>query len=268
MLQLDHPAMTAVRICALLAFWIGLAAPQAVEVRSLGDFTLERTLQLAGETHHVQGIDLDGERIWVTSVDAPRRKGYLLEFSLADGKLLRKVEIGQGERFHPGGLAADGDSLWIPVAEYRRTSSAVIQRRSKRTLEVEFEFPVGDHIGCVAASSAELLGGNWDSRDFYVWNRQGRQLRKMHNPTENHYQDLKFLGAQLVASGLLPDRAGAIDWLEYPSLKLLRRISAGKTDRSVEFTREGMTIRGERLYLLPEDGPSRVFVFRMDRSIP
>jgi hypothetical protein len=236
-----------------------------MEVASLADFTMERTLALAGETHHVQGIDLDGERIWVTAVDARQRKGYLLEFGLAQGNLLRQVEIGRGDRFHPGGMAADGDALWIPVAEYRRASSTVMQRRNKRTLAVELEFEVRDHIGCVAAAGAELTGGNWDSRDFYVWDRNGRELRRIHNPTENRYQDVKFVGGQLIASGLLPNGNGAIDWLAYPSLRLKRRVTVGKTDRGVEYTREGMAMRGERLYLLPEDSPSRLFVFRLDR---
>ena len=232
---------------------------------TLADFTLERTIALAAATHHVQGIEVDAGQLWVTAVDTPGRKGYLLEFSLPGGRLLRQVEIGAGERFHPGGMAADGDSLWIPVAEYRRASSAVIQKRSKRTLALEFEFTVADHIGCVAANPAGLIGGNWDSRDFYVWDRLGRELRKIPNPTANAYQDMKFAGDRLVASGLLPGRTGAVDWLDYPSLQLRRRVAAGKTDRGVEYTREGMTVRGGRLYLLPEDGPSRLFVFRMDR---
>jgi hypothetical protein len=57
---------------------------------------------------------------------------------------------------------------------------------------------------------------------------------------------------------------GAIDWLEWPSLKLLRRIDAGKTSRGVPFTNEGLAARGDRLWLLPEDGPSRLFEFRVE----
>jgi hypothetical protein len=232
---------------------------------SLNGFPLERTLALRGETHHVQGIDLDGEILWVTSVDQPNRRGYLHEFSLTTGELLRTRGIDEGERFHPGGFSADAESLWMPVAEYRRESSAVIQKRSKRTLEKEFEFRAPDHIGCVAVTGAEIIGGNWDSRLFYVWDKQGRELRRTANPTANRYQDMKAIDGRLIASGLLDARSGAIDWLEYPSLKLLRRIGAGVTDRGAPFTREAMTVKGDRLYLLPEDSPSRLFVFRLSR---
>jgi hypothetical protein len=233
---------------------------------ALSDLPLLKTIELRGTTHHVQGIDLDAEgtRLWVTSVDRAAKKGYLHEFSLPSGELRRTVEVGVGERFHPGGMALDGESLWIPVAEYRRESSATIQRRNARTLELEGQFEVADHIGCVAAGAEGLIGGNWDSRIFYVWDRSGKLLRKVENPTPNGYQDLKFAGGQLVGGGLLPGRVGAIDWLEWPSLKLVKRMEAGKTSRGVPFTNEGMAVRGDRLWLLPEDGPSRLFEFGLE----
>src|SRR5258708_378367 len=87
---------------------------------SLYDFSPARTLELQGEKYHGQGIDLDDRRLWVTSVDAPNRKGYLQEFSRSSGERLRRVELTRGDRFHPGGIATDRESLWIPVAEYRR----------------------------------------------------------------------------------------------------------------------------------------------------
>ena len=149
----------------------------------------------------------------------------------------------------------------MPVAEYRRDSSSVVQKRNVRTLELEYKFDVADHIGCIAAAPGVLIGANWDSRDFYVWDRTGRLLRKLANPTTNGYQDIKFVDGSLVASGLLPGRKGAIDWLEYPSLRLIRRVTVGQTSRGVPYTSEGMALRGDRLFLLPEDSPSRLFEF-------
>jgi hypothetical protein len=69
---------------------------------------------------------------------------------------------------------------------------------------------------------------------------------------------------QIVAGGLMPGRAGAIDWLDYPSLALKKRVKVDKTDRGDPFTREGMAIRGNQLLLLPEDSASRLFLFRLD----
>src|SRR5262245_43697641 len=104
-------------------------ASQLPRVESLEQLKLQRVLELKAETHHVQGVDVDAQRVWVTSVDTPSRKGFLQEFSRETGELLRSVEVQDGDRFHPGGFAADETSLWIPIAEYKRNSTAIIQRR-------------------------------------------------------------------------------------------------------------------------------------------
>lgn len=223
-----------------------------------------KVLPLQARTAHVQGIDTDGAHWWVTAVDRATRKGFLQEFTFAEGRLERTIEIQDGDRFHPGGIAADADSIWIPVAEYRAKSTAVIQRRSKRTLELISQFPVEDHIGCIAVTPDFLIGGNWDSRDFYIWDHQGKLIRKISSATGNSYQDIKFRGGQVVASGTLVGGRAAVDWLDM-SMVLVRRLELGKTDRSAPYTREGMTIFADRLWLLPEDGESRLFQFDLPR---
>lgn len=256
---LRGPACAAV----ILALTPMLAWSQTRRAGSLEELGPPTVIALDGKTFHVQGMDLDRDRLWVTSVDAADHKGYLHLFSLPSGKLIRSLEIQDGDRFHPGGISADLNSLWIPVAEYRRNSTSVVQRRDKQNLKLLFQFEVSDHIGCIAVAPGALIGGNWDGREFYVWDHKGRLTRKLVNPTLAAYQDMKFIDGALVASGLLPGRAGAIDWLEFPSFRLLRRISAGPTDRGVPYTNEAMTVRGGRLYLLPEDGPSRLFIFAL-----
>jgi hypothetical protein len=226
-----------------------------------------RVLELQGKTNHVQGIDTDGVNLWLTSVDSAEHKGYLREFKLEDGRQIRSIELQDGPRFHPGGINADAESIWIPVAEYRPNSSAVIQKRNKKTFALELQFAVPDHIGCVAVTPEFVIGGNWDSRDFYFWDHQGRLIRKVTSETGNSYQDMKFRSDGIVASGGLRDRSGAIDWLEFPSMHLMRRVIAGKTDRGASLTREAMTTFQEQLWLLPEDNQSRLFVFPL-ASLP
>jgi hypothetical protein len=237
------------------------AARQLPSVDWLEQLKLSRVMELKASTHHVQGVDTDSRHVWVTSVDTPGRKGYLQEFSRGSGGLLRSVEVQEGDRFHPGGFATDDRSLWIPVAEYKRNSSALIQRRDKQSLKLEYEFAVPDHIGCIAVNPEFLVGGNWDSLDFYVWDHRGNLVNKISSTTSNAYQDMKFDSGYLVASGLLPDRTGAVDWIEFPLMKLVHRLRAGKTDRGQVFTREGMAIRDGLLLLLPEDDSSRLFFF-------
>jgi len=240
----------------------------ALWAQSLDQLTLVRVVELKGDTHHAQGIEVEDGRLWVTSVDRAAQSGYLHEFSLTDGALLREVKLRDGPRYHPGGIAGTKDSLWIPIAEYRAHSSAIVERRNKRSLAVEQRFAVDDHIGCVAIDGATVIGGNWDARELYFWDTSGKLLRKASNPTGNAFQDIKVVGGRLVGSGLLADRAGAIDWVALPGLEPLRRIAAGKTSRGDPYTREGMTIRGDELFLLPEDAPSRLFVFRLETAQP
>jgi hypothetical protein len=229
----------------------------------LGASNLLQAIDLPGETYHVQGIEVEGTEAWLTSVDREKKRGYIFHYKLTGKEPRQAMEIQQGSRFHAGGISPDGASLWIPVAEYVRNGTSTIQRRNKQTLALEQEFEVADHIGAVAVVPEGLLGANWDARDFYVWDRQGRQLKKFANPYPAAIQDMKFIDGRLVVSGILPDRTGAVDWLQWPSLKRSRRITMGKTDRGVPYTNEGMTIRDSKLWLLPEDTPSRLFVFRL-----
>lgn len=245
----------------MLRFTCFLLCGSAALAEDLASWGPPRVLPVAATLHHVQGIDVDGTSLWITSVDRAARKGWLHLVDLRTGRLVREAEIQEGERFHPGGISVDLDSVWIPVAEYHRNGKTTVQQRDRRTLALLSRFEVADHVGCVAASRDALYGGNWDSLRIYTWDRSGRELARKDNPTGTAYQDLKFLRGRIVASGNRDRESGAIDWLDPVTLALERRITAGKTDRGVRFTNEGMTIRGGKLYLLPEDGPSRLFVW-------
>lgn len=226
------------------------------------DLTPEKIMPLEGNTHHVQGILVDGSSLYLTAVDRENRKGYLFEYSIATGKQLRSVEIQEGERFHPGGFDANATSFWIPVAEYRRNSSAVIQKRNRKTLALESSFVVKDHIGCVAVAKNQLYAGNWDARQVYEFTFDGREIRRRDNPSQVRFQDMKFRKSRLIGSGLTAG-PGVVEFLHPDTLASLFRLEFGKTDRGVVYTHEGMDFDGERLYFVSEDAPSRLFIFRI-----
>lgn len=222
-----------------------------------------RVVPLAGSLFHVQGLLVSGDRVFVTSVDRAARKGYLFECTLAAGTIVRSVELQSGDRFHPGGFDEDRDSLWIPVAEYRPGGTTQVQRRSKDTLERLASFEVPDHIGALAARGGRLFLANWDARRVLEMSSGGRILTVRSNPTPYRIQDWKFRGGMLVASGLAPKGSSehAVVWLDPETLRVVRRIGAGVTGRGVPLTNEGLDFRGGTLFLLPEDAPSRIFVF-------
>ncbi len=232
-------------------------------ILTLDSFGAPLVYPLNAPLQHVQGIETDGRRLWVSSVNKEAKTGHLHLFEIATGKLLQTVRVDSGDMFHPGGMSLQGSSLWVPVAEYKRIGRSRIEQRDKQTLLLRSYFTVDDHIGCVAINGKKLIGGNWDARQIYTWSLKGAQLTRQENPQNTHYQDMKFRQGQLIASGVLGKNAGAIDWLNPRDLNLLKRVTAGKTDRGVLFTNEGMTMFGGKLYLLPEDGPSRLFVFQL-----
>ncbi len=245
-------------LCFILLCWSTLTAAE------LDPAAATAVLFMGGKFHHVQGIDVEGKILWISSVDSAARKGYLSRVDLSTGKLETQVEIQSGERLHPGGISLSGNAVWVPLAEYRRNGKTTVQKRDKRTLSLISEFAVDDHIGCVAAGSGWIAGGNWDSLQIYFWNPQGQLIRKMGNPNGNRYQDMKWADGMIIASGKLASEAGgpgAIDWLMPDSLHLVRRVTTGVTDRGVSLSNEGMTLRRGKLYLLPEDDPVRLFIF-------
>jgi hypothetical protein len=192
-------------------------------------------------------------------------RGYLHEFDRATGRFLRRLELTDGARYHPGGISLHDGSIWVPVAELRPDSSAVIEEIDADTLQIRRKIRVADHLGCVAISDRNIVAGNWDSRLLYVFDlASGKQLAVVPNPSATPYQDMKFVHGQLVAGGPSSLLSGAIDWIDWASMKRVRTLRTGVTDRAVPYSGEGMALQGRDLYLISEDGPSRLFHFRLD----
>ena len=269
MVRRAKQAALAVTLLLLLVFQVAAAPTKAIRAVEHGQ--LLGILKLQGQLFHVQGVDLDEQHIWVTSADTWNHRGYLHEFDRATGKFMRRLELTDGARYHPGGFSISGHSIWVPVAEYRPDSSAVIEEIDADSLQVRRKIHVADHLGCVAVGNGNLVAGNWDSKRLYIFDQaDGRPMRVVRNPSKTRYQDMKFIDGKLVAGGLLTGQSGAIDWIAYPSMRLLRSLRTGATEptrlfsEARPYTGEGMTLRGRDLYVLPEDGPSRLFHFRLD----
>lgn len=235
------------------------------------DARLLGALKLDGELFHVQGLEVEGRRLWVTSVDRASHRGYIHEFDRQTGRFLRRLELTDGARYHPGGLSIFGRSIWVPVAENRPNSSAALVEIDADTLRVRRRIHVADHLGCLAVSGRKLIAGNWNSRLLYVIDLEdGAPTRVVPNPTRTRYQDMKFVDGQLVAGGYRSLWSGTVDWIDWPSMKVNRTLRAGAIGpvrpfgRGGPFTGEGMAIDGRELYVVPEDGPSRLFHFRLN----
>ena len=249
---------------------------------------LARKVQLRFPTYHPQGLARVGNRLFLSSVeiteptvkypeprdgyDRSAGKGVGHVFVLTrDGRLLRDIVVGEGTVYHPGGIDYDGESVWVPVAEYRPNSRSIVYTIDPGTYQVTERFRYADHVGGVVRdpSSGTVHGVSWGSRTFFSWNGTGSLLRS--RPNESHYvdyQDCDNSGDQLqLCSGIasLPTAGGGSYELGGIALIDLRDDStvhgvpfpyfstAGHvaTRNPVTLERDGSTLR---LIAAPDDG--------------
>jgi len=183
-------------------------------------------------TFHPQGMVKIGETMFVSSVDirtATKRYpqlqdgydrdtgegvGHLFKFDMK-GNLITDLTLGEGSIYHPGGIDYDGQSIWVPTAEYRPNSRAIIYRVDPAAMKATEVFRYGDHIGGLVHNTENktLHGVSWGSRRFYRWTLESgtptnarippEELRVANRSHYIDYQDCKYLGGQeALCSGL------------------------------------------------------------------
>jgi Family of unknown function (DUF6454) len=186
-------------------------------------WTTVRTMPLRFPTYHPQGLARAGDRLYLSSVEVieqpvkypqpiggydrtpGRGVGHLFELDLT-GRLLRQITLGEGTIYHPGGIDFDGRDLWVPVAEYRPNSRAIVYRVDPGTLTATEAFRVADHVGGVVHPSEHgpVYGVSWGSRRLYAWTENGHLLATAED--ESHYVDFQdcagAAGEQAVCTGI------------------------------------------------------------------
>ena len=131
------------------------------------------------------------------------------------GNLQKDIILGEGDMYHPGGIDFDGTNVWVPVAQYRPDSSAIIYKVDAQTLDVHKQFEVKDHFGGIVLDkqTGHLIGNTWGSRRFAEWDLQGKQLSTWENPNYFiDYQDCQYVpNARMLCAGVtnLPQTAQA-----------------------------------------------------------
>jgi len=185
------------------------------------------------DTQHPQGMVKIGDDFYVSSVeirkpttrypqpvdgydrDTGEGAGHLFKIDKS-GKLLADLPLGEGSIYHPGGIDYDGRYIWVPVAEYRPNSAAIVYRVDPATMKATEVFRFKDHVGGIVhnTDAKSLHGVSWGSRRFYRFtlDDQGRvtnanvppaELRKANKSGYIDYQDCKYLGNnEMLCSGL------------------------------------------------------------------
>jgi len=251
-------------------------------------WSVARSIPLQFPTYHPQGLARVGDRLFLSSVEvieAPvrypqpiggydrspgRGVGHLFELDLT-GRLLRQITLGEGTIYHPGGIDFDGRHLWVPVAEYRPNSRAIVYRVDPYTLAAGEAFRVADHVGGVVRprERGPVYGVSWGSRRLYAWTERGHLLSSA--PNESHYvdfQDCAGAGAeQAICTGITEYRTASGDRFDLGGIAVvdLRTLSAGHevpvtvlspnghvvTRNPVQLETDGGVVR---MWAAPDDG--------------
>ena len=258
------------------------------------------------KTHHPQGmVRLNGD-ILFTSVEIIRRtnrypepqngmdrdagegRGHLFRMS-EDGALKSDIPLGEGDIYHPGGLDFDDRWLWIPVAEYRPNSRAIIYRVDPVTLKATETFRVPDHIGAVAMhrETNTLIGASWGSRRLYRWPIQPDGSVKQSDiaapPTKNtsqfiDWQDCHSLPSrQMLCTGLAayarpnstPLSIGGAELIDLAGLRPLWQTPIDLWSPSGRSMLQNPawfepTPTGLRAWFMPDDDASTLFTYEAD----
>ena len=196
---------------------------------------------------------------------------------------------------HPGGMQSDGNRLWIPLAESKRTGSSLIRVFPMagivpgQPLKAEFEFPVSDHIGALAVSADHeiVFGANWDTEAIYVWDFAGHLQRTLKGPDLESrglgvvsgpngraglaVQDWKVMGDRLFASGLFrgpgatPEspQSRLMSFADFSEPGFQRRSIALPKQNGTELAQEAMAISEGLVHFLPDDLGASNRIFRV-----
>lgn len=294
------------------------ALPAAAADPALGERVLKLTrgskwnevaaIKIGFKTHHPQGMIKIGDEFFVSSVeivkpttrypeprdgydrDTGEGRGHLFRIS-AKGELLADLVLGEGAIYHPGGIDFDGESLWVPVAEYRPNSASIVYRVDPKTMKAVEVFRFRDHVGGIVrdTESNTLHGVSWGSRRFYAWplgadgkvtnaDAKPEALRVMNPAQYIDYQDCHYLGGRrMLCSGLntyrtRPDAAPFfLGGLEVVSLADQRAVwqvpvelwsRSGKPMTQNPFFVEP-TSAGLRAYFMPDDDDSTLYVYEV-----
>ncbi|MCB5273502.1 hypothetical protein BJG92_01024 [Arthrobacter sp. SO5] len=180
-------------------------------------------LKLNFPTYHTEGIAFSQDRIFLSAVQIiePTTKfptpqngldrtpgkgvGHLFVMDKA-GNLQKDIVLGEGDMYHPGGIDFDGTNVWVPVAQYRPNSSAIIYRVDAATLDVHKQFEAKDHFGGIVMDkqTGHLVGNTWGSRRFAEWDLLGKQLATWENPNFFiDYQDCQYVpNSKMLCGGI------------------------------------------------------------------
>ena len=265
-------------------------AARVMQLTRTSPWTLASSIPVKFDTFHPQGMVRIGDTFYVSSVDKDKGAGHLFKIDAA-GNLLADLQLGNRQLYHPGGIDYDGTDIWVPVAEYRPDSRAIIYRVDPKTMKATEMLQFADHIGAIVHDTDDhsLHGVSWGSRRFYRWplGADGRitnaavapdKLRTLNTSHYVDYQDCKYAGGHRMlctgvtelrqSPGAPPFRLGGIDLVDLADGRPLHQVPLLLwTKTGYDMTHNPAwfeaTPGGLRGYFMPEDNTSTIYVYEV-----
>jgi hypothetical protein len=314
--------VSTIALVALVAFG-GASVPADAQTPNPGPIISERVKKLTRgvqwrqvaaipvnfNTFHPQGMVKIGDVLFVSSVDirTPTKRypqlqdgydrdtgegvGHLFKLDMK-GNLISDLTLGEGSIYHPGGIDYDGKWIWVPTAEYRPNSRAIIYRVDPTLMKATEVLRYGDHIGGLVHNidNHSLHGVSWGSRRFYRWTLDGNleatnaktppaELRVANPSHYIDYQDCKYLGGQeALCSGLNNYQMkkdgprfplGGFEIVDLAANRAIFQIPVELwTESGLPMTYNPFWIEptstGLRAYFMPEDEKSTLYIYEAD----
>lgn len=253
----------------LLAKLRGLG--RATRIEALG------VIDLDFDAGHPQGLARHGGLYWLTTVDMERLRGLVLAFD-EDGELVHRVDVTDGDRFHPGGCDVSGSQLIVPVAEYRPDSSAVVCALDLDDLTTTVRFGLDDHLGAVVElPGGGYVAGTWGSRDLIRVDADGAVVERRANSSHFvDFQDSQVLDADTIVCTGVADiltpvgltQIGGIALLDVDTLALTSEVPVttySPTGRVITYNSVCFLATDEEAHMVtvPDDGRSQAGIHRL-----
>jgi hypothetical protein len=270
-----------------------ITAARVMQLTRDSSWTLVSSIPMAFKTYHPQGMVKIGQTFFVSSVEVHDRQagkgiGHLFKIDVR-GNLLADLTLGEDAIYHPGGIDYDGTDIWVPVAEYRPDSRAIVYRVDPDTMKATEVLRFADHIGAMVHNTDDrtLHGVSWGARRFYRWtldrNRRvtnaGARPESLRTLNRSHYvdyQDCKYAGERrMLCTGVSdirvtpnapPFRLGGIELIDLGDGRPLHQVPVLLwTARGLEMTHNPVWLEpsptGVRAYFMPEDDTSNLYIY-------
>jgi len=293
---------SAISIFALSANKIDNQAGQVIadeflKYESESTWTLINQVKVNTDSYHPQGIILINDHYFITSV---RRiflsgKGYLMEVTRS-GELVRELEFGEGDYYHPGGMAFDGEFIWVPLAVYSPNSKALICKVDPKTFKYEVVSQINDHVGTLVydTTSNFLYGMNWGSVVSYKWVVTKDEVGKVNLVLQDNpirianqfmdFQDCKYLyGSVALCDGVHNFKVKTVDGEDFGEVQVggleLLDLNDMRTIHSITFeqwvakniamTRNPFTVEVAHdkifFYFMPSNNDSTIYQYTIEK---